>query len=70
MIKLNKIEIDNESRTQERDNLTRKAKLLRGKVLDCSPEEQLNFFKNVVKQNIELKVHKEELDHIKGGVSS
>lgn len=66
MIKLDKIEFKN----QERDNLTRKARLLQDKVLDCSPEEQLKFFKNVVKQNIELKVHKEELDHLKGGASA
>lgn len=53
MIKLNEME---------------KAVRLQQRVLNCSREEQLRFFKNVIREHVELRVHKEELDHIKESV--
>lgn len=50
-MKLNKIEID--------------AVRLQQRVLNCSREEQLKFFKNVIREHVELRVHKEEIKHIK-----
>ena len=54
-MKLNKIEIDQAVRLQQR-------------VLNCSREEQLKFFKNVIREHTELRVHKEELKSIKESV--
>lgn len=50
-MKLNKIEID--------------AVRLQQRVLSCSSEEQLRFFMNVIREHVELRVHKEEIKHIK-----
>lgn len=51
-MKLNEIEID--------------AVRLQQRVLNCSREEQLKFFKNVIREHIELRVHKNEIRNLKG----
>ena len=49
------------------NNLPSKARVLRAKFQKCSTEEQLKFFENIVKQNLELKAYKEELANIREG---
>ena len=48
------------------NNITeQRAVELQQKVLNCSAQEQLKFFKNVIREHVELRVHKEEIKHIK-----
>lgn len=50
---------------EEMHNLPVKAKLLREKFRNRSPEEQLRFFMNVVEQKAELEAYKEVFGDIK-----
>lgn len=72
MVKLQNMEIEKvvNPPLNKESNLPLMAKLLRAKFDNRSPEEQLRFFENVVKQSVELKVYKEELNHLKNGGAS
>jgi len=49
-----------EFKSPEKDTvIDRKARLLQSKVNDCNSEEQLKFFRNVVKHEVELQALKE-----------
>ena len=56
-------------KVRKMNNITeQRAVELQQRVLNCSREEQLKFFGNVIREHTELRVHKEELKSIKESV--